>query len=61
VHGTLRVHAGCAAHSLSAVQAVDGSLIAQKRDSQDPLLEWRGRGRLPKGESVDTYLARISG
>ena len=43
------------------VEAAGGSLIAQKRDSPDPLLEWRGRGRLPGGESVDAYLARIRG
>ena len=43
------------------IEAAGGSLIAQKRDSQDPLLEWRGRGRLPGGESVDAYLARVRG
>ena len=35
------------------------SLITQKREPEDPLLKWRGRGRLPGGGSVDAYLARI--
>ena len=35
------------------------SLIAQKREPEDPLLKWRGRGRLPGGGSVDAYLARL--
>lgn len=43
------------------VAAVRGELIAQKSEADDPLLKWRGRGRLPRGESVDAYLARMRG
>lgn len=43
------------------VAAVRGELIAQKREAEDPLLKWRGRGRLPGGATVDAYLARIRG
>ena len=43
------------------VAAVRGELIAQKREVEDPLLKWRGRGRLPGGVTVDAYLARIRG
>ena len=43
------------------VAAVRGELIAQKREVEDPLLKWRGRGRLPGGATVDVYLARIRG
>ena len=41
------------------VAAVRGARMARKRDAEDPLLEWRGRGRLPSGETVDACLARI--
>lgn len=34
-------------------------LVEQERAPEDPLLKWRGRGRLPHGETVDAYLARI--
>ena len=34
-------------------------LVVQKRAADDPLLKWRGRGRLPRGETVDAYLARV--
>ena len=33
--------------------------VVQGRAAEDPLLKWRGRGRLPRGETVDAYLARI--
>ncbi len=34
-------------------------LVVPKRAADDPLLKWRGRGRLPHGETVDAYLARV--
>ena len=34
-------------------------LVVPKRAGDDPLLKWRGRGRLPHGETVDAYLARV--
>ena len=34
-------------------------LVVRKRAVDDPLLKWRGRGRLPHGETVDAYLARV--
>ncbi len=36
--------------------AVKGQLIARKKLSQDVFKKWRGRGKLPKGMTVDTYL-----
>ena len=37
----------------------DGKLIAVKQPSRDPLVKWRGKGRLPGALSVDQYLERI--
>ena len=34
-------------------------LVVQKRAADDPLVRWRGRGRLAHGETVDVYLARV--
>ena len=55
----LRETLGIRPGTVLEVAAVRGNLIAQKRDPEDPLLKWRGRGRLPGGETVDAYLARI--
>ena len=55
----LRETLGIRPGTVLEVAAVRGELIAQKREAEDPLLKWRGRGRLPRGETVDTYLARV--
>ena len=55
----LRETLGIRPGTVPEIAAVKGNLIAQKRESEDPLLKWRGRGRLPGGETVDAYLARI--
>ena len=55
----LRESLGIRLGTVLGVAAVQGNLIAQKRDSEAPLLKWRGRGRFPHGETVDAYLARI--
>ena len=40
--------------------AVDGKLVASKTaESDDVFKKWRGRGHLPGGRSVDTYLAKL--
>ena len=38
--------------------AVKGQLVARKKISQDVFKKWRGRGKLPRGMSVDNYLKR---
>ena len=53
----LRESLGIRPETVLEVAAVLGELIAQKREAEDPLLKWRGRGRLPWGETVDAYLA----
>lgn len=55
----LRETLGIRPGTVLEVAAVRGNLIAQKREAEDPILKWRGRGRLPGGETVDAYLARI--
>ena len=55
----LRESLGIRPGTVLELTAVRGNLIAQKREADDPLLKWRGRGRLPGGETVDAYLARI--
>ncbi len=37
----------------------DGRLVARKVLREDPFSRWKGRGRLPIGESVDAYLRTI--
>jgi len=36
--------------------AVGGKLVASKQETGDVFTKWRGRGRLPRGLSVDAYL-----
>jgi antitoxin PrlF len=38
-----------------------GRLVAVKRSAGDPVGKWRGRGSLPGGMDVDTYLKRSRG
>lgn len=40
-------------------EAVAGKLVGQKAEAADPFGRWRGRGKLPAGSSVDTYLRLI--
>lgn len=39
-------------------EAVQGKLVGTKREAADPFTKWRGRGKLPAGLNVDSYLAR---
>ena len=38
--------------------AVKGQLVGRKKLVHDIFKKWRGRGKLPKGMSVDDYLKR---
>lgn len=38
---------------------LEGKLVGAKLDFIDPIHKWRGKGVLPVGNSVDTYLAEI--
>ncbi|MFZ4398108.1 MAG: AbrB/MazE/SpoVT family DNA-binding domain-containing protein [Kiritimatiellia bacterium] len=37
----------------------DGKMVGVKIDPVDPIHKWRGKGVLPAGKSVDTYLAEV--
>ena len=38
--------------------AIKGQLVARKKISHDVFKKWRGRGKLPKKMTVETYLKR---
>lgn len=38
--------------------AVNGTLVGRKKISHDVFKKWRGKGSLPKGWTVDSYLKR---
>jgi antitoxin PrlF len=42
-------------------EAVGGVLIARKVQAEDAFRKWRGRGNLPKGQDVDSYLSEVRG
>ena len=52
---------GLKAGTVMDFEARDGLLIARKVQPEDVFRKWRGRGHLPRGVSVDTYLARVRG
>jgi antitoxin PrlF len=39
-------------------QALNGRLVGSKKVAHDIFRNWRGKGNLPKGLSVDRYLKR---
>ena len=41
------------------VQAEGGLLMAWKQAPSDPFEKWRGRGKLPVGQTTDEYLQLI--
>ena len=43
------------------LDAVEGRLIGVKKESEDPISRWRGRGKLPGGAGVDEYLRQVRG
>ena len=52
----LRERLGIRRGTVLEVEAVDGALMARKREPEDVLVKWRGRGRLPVG--ADDFLIR---
>lgn len=57
----LRERLGIRKGTVLEVDAIDGVLVARKREPEDVLVKWRGRGRLPVGADVDEYLRAIRG
>jgi AbrB family looped-hinge helix DNA binding protein len=52
---------GLRAGSVLDFEARDGKLVAVKMQPEDRFRRWRGKGRLPRGLSVDRYLEKIRG
>jgi antitoxin PrlF len=52
---------GIRAGTVLEISAVEGRMIAKKKESQDPIARWRGKGSLPVGNSVDEYLKAVRG
>lgn len=40
-------------------EAVAGRLVGRKAIAEDAFAKWRGRGKLPRGRSVDQYLDEV--
>jgi antitoxin PrlF len=38
--------------------AINGQMVASKQVAEDIFKKWRGRGKLPKAMTVDSYLKR---
>jgi len=52
---------GWSAGTVVILEVADGRLIGEKAGGDDPVDRWRGRGALPKGLTVDSYLQRVRG
>lgn len=55
----LRDTMGMVTGSVLSFSEKEGKLVVTKVLASDPLKKWRGKGSIPKGESVDHYLTRI--
>jgi len=55
----VRDRLGLRAGTVVEFRAENGRLVGAKAMSEDVFRKWRGRGRLPKGLTVDGYLARV--
>jgi AbrB family looped-hinge helix DNA binding protein len=58
---SVRDRLGLRPGTLIEFRAENGRLVGAKSVPEDVFRKWRGRGRLPSGMTVDTYLARARG
>ncbi|MGA0369809.1 MAG: AbrB/MazE/SpoVT family DNA-binding domain-containing protein [Kiritimatiellia bacterium] len=56
---SLRDQLGLRKGTVLDMRMEEGHLVVVKRQEGSPFQRWRGRGRLPVGDSVDDYLNRI--
>jgi AbrB family looped-hinge helix DNA binding protein len=57
---TIRTDLGIRAGTVLELSVVDGKIIGCKREEQDPLHKWKGRGMLPAGmATTDDYLRAV--
>jgi antitoxin PrlF len=54
----IREKLGLLPGSVLEFDAIKGQLVGRKKLSHDVFKKWRGRGKLPKGMTVDAYLKR---
>ncbi len=57
----LRVKLGLRPGTILDFEAVEGKLVATKKDPTDPFSRWMGKGKLPADLGVDDYLGLIRG
>ena len=57
----IRIKLGLRPGTVLDFEAIEGKLVGVKKDAQDPFSSWFGKGRLPGGLDVDSYLAMIRG
>jgi len=57
----IRERLGLRAGAVVDFEAVEGKLVGVKREPDDRLRKWLGKGRVPGGLDVDAYLERIRG
>ena len=55
----IREKLGLVPGSILEFGALNGRLIARKQMAHDVFKKWRGRGKLPKRLTVDSYLKRV--
>lgn len=59
---SIRTDLGIRPGTVLELSIVDGKIVGWKRETEDTLHAWRGRGSLPEGiRSVDEYLEAIRG
>ncbi len=54
----IRQKLGLCPGTILEFDAIKGQLVGRKKLVRDVFKKWRGRGKLPKGLSVDDYLKR---
>jgi AbrB family looped-hinge helix DNA binding protein len=57
----LRVKLGLRPGTVLEFEAVEGKLVATKKDPSDPFSRWMGKGKLPANLGVDDCLGLIRG
>lgn len=57
----LREGLGLSAGSVLDFSEEEGRLVARKVVAENPIANWRGKGRLPAGRSVDDYISKSRG
>jgi AbrB family looped-hinge helix DNA binding protein len=58
----IRTKLGIRTGTIIDFELVQGKIVGTKKEPEDPLRKWRGKGHLPQGiPSVDAYLEDLRG